>query len=320
MSTVHHRPQLPLAAVVVAVAAWGTAPLFVRAIDTDSTATIILWRVLLALPVAVAFAYVTGGRMSWTMLRRALITGICFALSIIAGFSSFRETSIANATLIPALQPALILVLASRMFGERRTRGEVLWALVAFVGVVVVVLGASAGDASWYGDLLAVGNLLVFTLYFLLAKRARSGDVHSWSFLASVFVVTAVVVTPWALVVDGGIETVHGIDWLYVLALVILSGMVGHGLMTWAHRYVDVTVASMLTLGNPVVSIVGAWLIFSEALTVVQAIGTVVVLVALGMIVHHQRGARAAAAAAALTGDLLEEVPDLAPTENPREP
>lgn len=314
MSAPHPRPHLPLVAVAIAVVVWGVGPLFVRAIDADA-ATIVLWRVLLALPIAVAVAYATGGGMSWTMLRRATVTGICFAVSMIAGFSSFRETSIANATLIPALQPALILVLASRMFGERRSPGEVVWALVAFAGVSAVVLGASGGETSTYGDLLAVANLLVFTVYFLLAKHARTGNVHSWSFLAAVFVVTAFVVVPWAVAVRGGVETLHGVDWLYVLAIVIGPGMIGHGFMTWAHHYVDVTVTSMLTLANPVVSIVGAWLLFAEALGAVQVLGTAVVLVALGMIVRHQRGARLAAAEAALAGNLLEEAPDLWPDE-----
>ena len=297
---------------MVAVAAWGFAPLLVRGIDADAS-VIIFWRVLLALPISIGVAYATGGGMSWDMMRRALLTGICFAVSIMAGFSSFRATSIANATLIPALQPALILVLASRMFGVRRSRGEVIWALVAFAGVSAVVLGASGGSATLHGNLLAVANLLVFTGYFLSAKRARTGNVHSWSFLASVFVVTACVVSPWSIAVNGGVETVHGTDWLLVLAIVLGPGMIGHGFMTWAHHYVDVGVTSMLTLANPVVSIVGAWLIFSQGLAVVQVLGTVTVLVALGMIVRHQRGPRAVAAEAALSGDLLEEAPVLAP-------
>lgn len=301
----HRHSHLPILAVLVAVVAWGFGPLFVRAIDAPA-ASIVFWRILLALPIAVATAYLTGGRLSWALTRRAALTGVCFGVSIIAGFSSFQETSIANATLIPALQPALVLVLASRLFGERRTRTEVIWALVAFVGVSAVVLGAQGDGASFYGDLLAVVNLAVFTAYFLLAKHARAGDVHSWSFLAAVFCVTALVVTPWAVTLGGGVRSLSGVDWLYVLALVLLPGMVGHGLMTWAHHYVDVSVTSMLTLANPVISIVGAWIVFSEGLAPVQVVGTATVLVALGIIVRHQRGAQLMAAEASIGGDLLD--------------
>jgi drug/metabolite transporter (DMT)-like permease len=308
VTATHRRPQLPLLAAVVAVFAWGFGPLFVREIDASASA-IVLWRILLALPIAIGVAYATGGAITWALLRRSAMTGVCFAISVIAGFTSFQQTSIANATLIPALQPALILLLATRMFGERRSRSEVLWAIVAFAGVTAVVLGADSANASLYGDVLAVVNLAVFTAYFLLAKQARSGHVHSWSFLASVFVVTAVVVVPWSVAVSGGVEVLHGTDWLFVLALVLLPGMVGHGFMTWAHHYVDVSVTSMLTLANPVVSIVGAWILYSEVLSPVQLVGAVVVLVALGFIVRHQRGARLVAAEASIGGDLLDGAP-----------
>ena len=69
--------------------------------------------------------------------------------------------------------------------------------------------------------------------------------------------------------------------------------MVGHGLMMWAHHYVDVTVTSMMTLANPVVSIVGAWIIYDQDLAPAQMVGGVVVLVALGAILRRQRSERA---------------------------
>lgn len=291
MSPEHRRPALPLAAAVVAIVAWGFGPLGVRAIDAPAS-TIVMWRMLLAMPIAVAVAYLTGGRLSVALMRRSFTTGVCFAISIVSGFLSFQRTSIASATLIPALQPALILLVATRLFGERRRRSELAWAVLAFVGVAVVVLGASGGHDTVVGDVLAVVNLLVFTAYFLLAKQARSTDVHSWSFLAAVFAWTSLLVVPWALVVNGGVTVVHGVDWLIVVGIVIGPGMIGHGFMTWAHHYVDVTVTSLLTLANPVVSIVGAWWLFSQGLTGGQMAGVVVVLVATAAIVLGQRAAR----------------------------
>jgi drug/metabolite transporter (DMT)-like permease len=302
------RSHLPLIAASIAVTAWGFGPLLVRGIDANS-AMIVFWRVLLALPVSIAVAYATGGRLSWRLMRQAAVPGVCFAVSIVASFTSFRETSIANATLIPALQPALVLVVAARMFGEHRTRKDVVCVIAAFLGVSAVVLASNSGDNSMYGNLLAVVNLLVFTLYFLLAKRVRTGDVHPWSFLATIFVITALVVTPWAIAVNGGVDALEGVDWLLVMTIVLGPGMIGHGFMTWAHHYVDVSVTSTLTLAGPVVSIVGAWLIYSESLDVVQALGAIVVLVALGVLMHGQRGARAQAAEAAIAGDLLD-IPD----------
>jgi drug/metabolite transporter (DMT)-like permease len=306
MSAEHRRPGLPLAAVALAVFAWGFGPLFVNGIDA-SAPTIVLWRVTIGTVIAVGFAYLVGGRITLRLVVAAFPAGICFALSFIFGFASFRETSIVNATLIPALQPVLILLLATRMFGERRSGVELGYAALAFVGVIVVVAGASSDGASLEGNVLAVLNLLVFTGYFLLGKRARDADVHAWSFLAAVFIGACVVVVPWGLIASHDLGAIHGTDWLLLLGLILFPGMVGHGLMTWAHHYVDVTVTSMMTLANPVVSIVGAWILFDQDLQPAQMVGGIVVLVALGAILRRQRAERALAAEAALTGDLLDE-------------
>jgi drug/metabolite transporter (DMT)-like permease len=306
MTVQHRRAGLPLFAVALAVFAWGFGPLFVKGIDASFN-TIVFWRVLIGTVVAVAFAYLVGGRITLRLVVVAFPAGVCFALSFIFGFASFQETSIVNATLLPALQPVLILFLATRMFGERRSSVELAYAGLALAGVVVVVAGASSDGASLEGNVFAVLNLLVFTAYFLLGKRARDADVHAWSFLAAVFIGACVVVLPWALVSSHDLGAIQGADWLLLCGLILFPGMVGHGLMTWAHHYVDVTVTSMMTLANPVVSIAGAWIIYDQELEPAQIVGGVVVLVALGAILRRQRAERALAAEAALTGDLLDE-------------
>lgn len=295
-----HEHELALTAAMLAIVAWGFGPLFVRGIHADAP-VIVLWRILFALPVAVAVAHLTGGRVTWSLVRRAYPTAVCFALSVVTAFASFRETTIADATLIPALQPVLVLVVAARVFGERRSTAEIAAAAVAFAGVGAVVAGSAGGHRSTYGDVLAVGNLLTFTAYFLLAKRIRTGDVHSWSFLAAIFIGTATIVVPWSLLVSDRVSMGRGTDWVLVLGLVFIPGMIGHGFMTWAHHYVDVSVTSMLTLASPVISIAGAWVVFSQSLTLVQIAGGVAVLGALAVIVGRQRAARAAAVYASRT-------------------
>lgn len=306
MTVQHRRSGLPLVAVALAIFAWGFGPLFVKGIDA-SAPTIVFWRVLIGAAVAVVFAYAVGGRITLRLLVIALPAAVCFALSFIFAFTSFRQTSIVNATLIPALQPVLILLLATRLFGERRSVVELCYAALAFAGVAVVVAGANADGASLEGNIYAILNLFVFTGYFLLGKRIRQDDVHSWSLLAAVFMGSCVIVVPWGLIASHDLDAIHGADWLLLLGLVLIPGMVGHGLMTWAHHYVDVTVTSMMTLANPVVSIVGAWILYEQGLTPAQVAGGVVVLVALGAILRRQRAQRAVAAEAALTGDLLDD-------------
>ncbi len=296
---------LALAGTSLAVVMWGCGPLLVKGIDADS-ATIVFYRLWIAQPIMIAAAYLTGGRLTWRMIVRAIPTGVCFGASIIFSFVSFNETSIVTATLIPALQPALILLVAGRWFGERRPPRELAYAGLALTGVVLVVLGASGDGHSIVGDLCAVANLIVFTAYFLLAKRARDDNEHAWSFIAAVILVAAVVCSPWALTASHGLDSLAADDWLLLLALAVGPGLLGHGTMTWAHRYLDVSLTSLLALGAPVVSTMGAWILYSQSLGPTQIVGAAVVLVALGSIVRSERAELGVAAEAAATGDLLD--------------
>src|SRR2546421_658472 len=84
------------------------------------------------------------------------------------------RTGVAEGHVIGALQPALTLLAAGRLFGERVTVRHAFWTRLATAGVFVSVLGAS-GNAVWslWGDLLAAAALVLWTVYFLLSKRVR---------------------------------------------------------------------------------------------------------------------------------------------------
>ncbi len=265
-------------AVCVAVFAWGLGPLFVRAIDASSV-TIVFWRLWLATPIALVLARVVGRPLTWRILRRCLIGGAMFAASILFGFASFQQTSIANASLIGSMTPIPVLLVAGRMFGERVTTRSLVFGGVSIVGVAAVVIGAGADSgATLRGDLLALAGLFTFTAYFLEIKRQRMFGISVPALLAGVMLVAALVVTPFALLLSDDLGTLDHWDWLWLMALVLVPGTLGHGLMAWAHAHVDVTISSLLTLANPVVSTVGAWLVYDQTLTGLQVLGALLVI------------------------------------------
>jgi drug/metabolite transporter (DMT)-like permease len=283
------RGNLPVFAIAIAVTAWSVGPILVKSIHADAQA-VVFFRLWMAVPATYVAMRLTGGRFTWDLARRVVGPATLFAIAIITNFMSFKLTSIANATLIPALQPALILLVAGRLFANERTPRKVALALVAFAGIGAVVLGAgSGGDAAISGDLLATVNLLVFTSYFVWGSRLRAQGVQAFSYLFVVFTWSAIVATPWVLLTTKGLGQVGGWDWLRLVAMVLGPGICGHGLMTWSQRYVSVSTASLMTLANPVMSTIWAWAIFSQRLEFVQLVGAAVVLVALAGIVADHR-------------------------------
>lgn len=277
---------LPIAAVAMAVSMWGFGNVLVKLTSFDGI-VLSLYRLWLGVFVMLIVTRLAHQRLTPRVFRQALPGGVLFGMNVVMFFSALKLTSVADVTLISALQPALVLVIAGPWFGERVGLQAVVWTGVALAGVAIVVL-ASAGTPSWspLGDLLAVGAVVTFTGYFLASKRLRL-TVGAVEYVAAVQLAAALVVTPVALVSQQHLGVGSPIDWLWLMTIVCVSGIGGHLLINWAHPYVNVSVSSLMMLGVPVVGSVGAWAVLDESLAPLQVVGGLITLGALAVVVHR---------------------------------
>lgn len=277
--------MLPMFAVTTAVCAWGLGNVWVKLADVEGLA-LAFYRLWLASAVLVAVLAVSGGRLRTGVLTRAAPAGVLFGVNVAMFFSALKLTSVANANLITALQPALVLVVAGPLFGESVGRREAAWTALSLAGVAIVVIG-SAGTPEWspLGDLLAAGALVTFTGYFLISKQARE-TLGTLEYITGVQLVAAIVVTPITLA-SGQDLAAGGTDWLWLAVFVMLPGAGGHLLINWAHRYVAVSVSSMLMLAVPVVAAASAWIILDEPLGPVQLVGGAITIASIVAIVRR---------------------------------
>jgi drug/metabolite transporter (DMT)-like permease len=125
--------------------------------------------------------------------------------------------------------------------------------------------------------------------------------------LVAVQFFAALVVTPIALAPPGHLDVMERLDWAYLAIIVCGTGVGAHLLVNWAHRYVDVSISSLLMLLVPVVAGVAAWVILDESLTAVQIGGSLVTLAAILVIVRgpDRRGDVAPPVAAEAVGSEL---------------
>lgn len=272
---------LALPAVALAVVAWGIGPLLVRGMEVSGY-SVAFYRMWMGVPAMFVAAHLWGRPLTLPVLRRCVVPGIFFGSSMMMGFLAVRSTSIAHATLIGALTPALVLLGANRIVGERSDPRRLPAALVAFVGLALVILvGGGSTGASIGGDVWAVLGLICFTIYFMILKKQRNAGVDGWAFLAGVFLVGAITITPFCLIVSDDLTSLEATDYVLLMAMILAPGFVGHGLITWASRHLPVTLTSLLTLGSPVVSVVGGWIVFEQSLGIWQIVGAVLVLIGL---------------------------------------
>ena len=288
--------RLGILAVCVPVVGFSLMNIVVKVV-TVPPVTFAFWRLWAGSAVMLTVVAVSRRRIDRKALRASIPAGVLFGLNIVFFFAAIRETAVADALVISALQPALTVLVAGRLFGEHVTRRELVFVLLSVVGVVVFVIGSS-GTPAWSlrGDLLAVAALGVFFVYFLWSKRARSTvGIGSIEYMAIVTVVAAVVVSPIALL-GPGVRGMTSSDWAW-LALFVTVAQGGHLLLTWAHRHVDVTVSTLLLLGEPPISAAAAWVFLGEPVTWLGAAGAAIALVSVGAVVRSATSGSAVTAA-----------------------
>ncbi|MDZ7674974.1 MAG: EamA family transporter [Acidimicrobiales bacterium] len=272
-------------AVTGAMVAFGVNNVIVRTTGLTGIVTA-SYRLFLGIALLVGVLALGGRRPSLRGLRVALAPGVCYGAAILLFFTAFKETSLANATLIAALQSGVSLTVVGRFFGEKVRAGELILTGVATGGVALVIFGGEAGGAGRIeGDLLAIAAMLANTAYFVLGKRARAAasDVDNGAFQVGLLTVAAAMTIP-LVVIPGDIPVPDGGDWIRLLVLAV-GGTLGHLGVNWAHRHVTLTTSSLLTLAVPVVSSTVAWFVLDEYLSVAQWVGASVTLASLTAVV-----------------------------------
>lgn len=283
-------------AVAIAVVLWTGSSLFVRAGHSDAL-VFTTYRLWFALPPLAAIVAVRSRRdphTRWRDPETSLVrwlalfagAGACFVSAAATAFAALGLTRLLDVTLIGSLQPILIVAFAVAFLGEQVGKGNVLRAVVAVVGVIVVAVSASSsGSWSLAGDVVAVVSLVLNSGWFLYGRVLRTNfAIDPFVFMLGTLTAAAVLITPVAAIAHGGLG-ISGRG-LFFAACTTVSGTTAHVLVVWAHRYVPTAVSSPLLLGEAPLVGIGAWVWFGESVSLLAGVGSVIVVGSLWGIVR----------------------------------
>jgi drug/metabolite transporter (DMT)-like permease len=263
----------------------GTIGLFVVT-SGQPALTVVFFRCLIGGLALLSWLLWRGG---WRPLSRRdtgwlLLGAVALILNWICLFSSYRLSSISVATVVYHVQPFFLLLLAALSQKELPSRSRLPWLALAFIGVAMTA-GIDLHDARQggmsYGVLLALAAAFLYALATLATRKLP--DVPPAQ-IAGIQLVTGVVALAPVVDFSGNWSAVH--TWSSVLVLGLVHTGLMYNLMYAAFQRLPAGMVASLSFIYPVVAILVDFAFFHVALSSVQVLGILLILVA---VVANQR-------------------------------
>lgn len=232
------------------------------------TAQIVLLRIVLSIPLVLAFCHLQGGLGSllrphwgWQTYRGLLAAGANFGF-----FYSLSELPLLTAVLLAYIGPVLIVLLARPVLGERIGPTRWLGVGIAFSGVLLMLgPGAPRIDLSEplsgpaLGALAVLGSTLCWALLSLsnrqLASRESPAAMLFYTLPLSGLLAAFLTANDWI--------TPTPRDWLWFLLAGCCGGAIHFSLVA-AYRYAPAGAIAPLEYTNLIWAALAAYLLFDE--------------------------------------------------------
>ena len=288
------RESRALTALVFGAVGIAFAPIFVRYAQGEGIgpSAAAFYRLLFAAPITWLWAARQGAHrrpIGWKERLQLCLPGLCFAGDLAVWHWSIHWTSIANATLLANFQPVFVTLGGWLLFKRRFRRLFLIGMAVALVGALLLV-GEShnQSEQQFFGDLLGMLTAVFYASYFLSVSWLRERFTTP-TILAYAVTVAALILAPIALASGEPLVGYSARGWLDVIALAIVSQVLGQGLIIYALAHLPAHFSAVTLLLQPLVAAALAWWLFAEAPVARQAAGGGLMLAG---IVLARRGSR----------------------------
>jgi drug/metabolite transporter (DMT)-like permease len=222
-----------------------------------------------------------------------LAAGLVLSLHFITWIGGVQRTSVGHATLILAIAPVLT-ALGGRLFLGESTSRRLWLGILLGLAAVAVVGGADLGTRPGFlaGDGLIVISAVAFAAYTLFGRRLRP-HLPAATYAAALYAVAGVASFGVLLALGQPAVAYSPRNWLcFVLMAAIPTGM-GHTAINMALRYLSAATVTVLTLAEPSLASLVAYVAWGEPITLAMVASYALVVAAVAIAVGDSALSRA---------------------------
>jgi len=192
------------------------------------------------------------------------LAGLFLAAHFITWIASLQMTTIAHSIFLESTHPIFAIIVSLLFLKEYprlRTLPAFALALLGMFLIVYIDFGAQGTD--FIGDLLAISSALFLSLYLMIA-RFHKNEKDLIKYLIYVYGSAALVCAIYILLSDVDFSGYSAISWLMIILLALGPNLIGHSLLNWSSRKIEIFKVNLTLQLEPVLATLGGMILFLE--------------------------------------------------------
>jgi len=215
------------------------------------------------------------------ILAQALCAGVLFNFFMLSGLL-YTDANVAG--IITSALPAIIALMSWLLLDEKISGRKMICVFFATLGLIVIAsekLRFITSEHSFFGDAIVFLSLLPEATYYILCKKhvtklpifLMSGLINGINAVLLLFIL--ILSTTWNF-------TISFFDWLVLIILALSSGFF-YVFWYFGCQKVDGVMTSLSTAVMPVATVIIAWLLLGEKLSIWELVGMGMIMISIAL-------------------------------------
>lgn len=228
-------------------------------------------------PLCLMLGYLKKEHLTLRKFGMMVVSGLFLIFNWVLLFKAFPITSISLATMVYHINPFIILGLGALFLKERFPASDGVWMVLAFIGLLVIIGidKASFASSQFWGLAMVLGAATLYSSSVLVTKRL-SGTPPLLILMGQMFAGTLAVLPLTSL----STMQVSGVQWPFVIALGVVHTVGLYWLLYSAIPKISLSLVAILSFLYPIATVIIDYLFFDYVVTLQQAFGALLILVA----------------------------------------
>lgn len=250
----------------------------------QAVSDVVFWRCVFAsitlLIVCAALGFLRPDIITRKKLFFAALGGVAIVLNWVLLFAAYSQASIAIGTAVYNTQPFIYVGLGAIFLGERITPTKVMWLVLAFLGLLMIVVaksevGYASGGNYPLGILLGFGAAFFYAIASVITKKLKGIPPH---LIALIQVsVGILMLAPFA---NFSSLPQNAVQWGSLISLGVVHTGLMYILLYGAIQKLPTSMAATLSFIYPISAVLIDYFAFGHQLHLLQVFGIAAILLA----------------------------------------